>query len=91
MQAAYPYLGPIYSNTVPAIAMVFVMMVAATWLLLHAASQWARTRSEVKLLQRLPNAAQLAARLQQHQQQQHATNGSGYDVAKSLQTPLPSV
>jgi hypothetical protein len=59
--------------------MVFTMLAAATWLLLHAASQWARTRSEAKLLQRLPNAAQLAAA--QHNQQQGAGNGAaGGDV-----------
>ncbi|WIA44257.1 hypothetical protein OEZ86_010560 [Tetradesmus obliquus] len=61
VKAAYPHLGPIYRNAVPAAGMVVAMLAAATWLLLHAASQWARTRSEAKLLTRLPNAAQLAA------------------------------
>jgi hypothetical protein len=58
--------------------MVFTMLAAATWLLLHAASQWARTRSEAKLLQRLPNAAQLAAA--QHNQEQQAMGNGGGDV-----------
>lgn len=60
-QDVYPYLGTIWKNTVPALITAFLMMVALTWLLLHAASQWARTRSEVKLLHRLPSAAHLAA------------------------------
>ncbi|KAF6252860.1 hypothetical protein COO60DRAFT_493251 [Scenedesmus sp. NREL 46B-D3] len=75
VKAAYPHLGPIYRNAVPALGLVFTMLAAATWLLLHAASQWARTRSEAKLLQRLPNAAQLAAA--QHHQQQVAGGGHG--------------
>jgi hypothetical protein len=96
-QAAYPHLGSIYRNAVPAMGMVFTMLAAATWLLLHAASQWARTRSEAKLLQRLPNAAQLAAA-------QHNGNGqqgaSGNELGKGLpvtqmdaakQSQLPAV
>eukprot|EP00879_Flechtneria_rotunda_P000453 GHRR01000552.1.p1 GENE.GHRR01000552.1~~GHRR01000552.1.p1 ORF type:complete len:481 (+),score=157.91 GHRR01000552.1:293-1735(+) len=62
---AYPYLGEIFNNAIPAMGLAFAMMVGATWLLLHAASQWARTRSEAKLLARIPNAAQIAARQQQ--------------------------
>jgi hypothetical protein len=42
------------------------MMVASTWLLLHAASQWGRTRAEAKLLGRIPHAAQHALALQRH-------------------------
>eukprot|EP00882_Tetradesmus_deserticola_P017598 GHRQ01018854.1.p1 GENE.GHRQ01018854.1~~GHRQ01018854.1.p1 ORF type:complete len:298 (+),score=119.97 GHRQ01018854.1:738-1631(+) len=68
VKAAYPHFGAIYRNAGIALALLAAMLAAATWLLLHAASQWARTRSEAKLLQRLPNAAQLAA-VQQGQQQ----------------------
>jgi hypothetical protein len=94
LQAAYPHLGSIYRNAVPAMGMVFTMLAAATWLLLHAASQWARTRSEAKLLQRLPNAAQLAAA--QHNSNQQGASGNGLgkglpvtqmDAAKQSQLP----
>jgi hypothetical protein len=92
LQAAYPHLGSIYRNAVPAMGMVFTMLAAATWLLLHAASQWARTRSEAKLLQRLPNAAQLAAA--QHNTNQQGANSLGkglpvtqMDAAKQSQLP----
>jgi hypothetical protein len=88
-------MGAIYRNAVPAMGMVFTMLAAATWLLLHAASQWARTRSEAKLLQRLPNAAQLAAAQHNSNNQQGASgNGLGkglpvtqMDAAKQAQLP----
>lgn len=41
------------------------MTVASTWLLLHAASQWARTRTEAKLLHRIPHAAKHALAVKQ--------------------------
>jgi hypothetical protein len=44
---------------------LFAMMVAASWLLLHAASQWGRTRAEAKLLERIPHAAKHALGMQQ--------------------------
>lgn len=61
VQAAYPHLQQVYRDVGPALVCVFLMMTAATWLLLHSASQWSRTRCEAKLLSRLPNAAVLAA------------------------------
>lgn len=70
------------------------MMIASTWLLLHAASQWARTRSEVKLLQRLPCAAQLASSGGGAAGQHHGMNGHGLPVSgvyHHQQTPLPAV
>lgn len=84
VKAAYNYFGPIYANAVPAIGLAFTMMVASTWLLLHAASQWARTRSEVKLLQRLPNAAQLAAQMQHQQVQGAGHDSSSIDMGKVM-------
>lgn len=50
-QAAYPYIAKIYQEAVPTIVCLFLMTVACTWLLLHAASQWARTRTEVRMVQ----------------------------------------
>lgn len=60
-QAAYPHLSSVYSSASGAIVAAMLMLVASSWLLLHAAAQWARTRSEAKLLRRLPTAADLAA------------------------------
>lgn len=65
-QAAYPHVAKIYSEALPTIITLFLMTIASTWLLLHAASQWARTRSEAKLLHRIPHAAKHALALQQH-------------------------
>jgi hypothetical protein len=88
LKDAYPHWAPVWTNIIPAIILVFLMMVASTWLLLHAASQWARTRSEVKLLQRLPCAAQLASRGAIGQQHQGA---NGLPVSGVYQQPLPAV
>lgn len=65
-QAAYPHVSKIYSEALPTILTLFLMTIASTWLLLHAASQWARTRSEAKLLHRIPHAAKHALALQKH-------------------------
>eukprot|EP00775_Hariotina_reticulata_P001789 gene1789-2123_t len=59
VKAAYPYLQQVFRDVGPALVCVFLMMVSASWLLLHSASQWSRTRCEAKLLSRLPNAAAL--------------------------------
>lgn len=66
-QAAYPHVAKIYSQAIPTIITLFLMTIASTWLLLHAASQWARTRSEAKLLHRIPHAAKHALAVQQQQ------------------------
>jgi hypothetical protein len=54
-QAAYPYIAKIYQEAVPTIVCLFLMTVACTWLLLHAASQWARTRTEVRACRKVMN------------------------------------
>lgn len=53
------------------------MTIASTWLLLHAASQWARTRSEAKLLHRIPHAAKHALALQKHAHSSAPGQGAG--------------
>ena len=77
-QAAYPYVAKIYRQAIPTIVMMFLMTIASTWLLMHAASQWARTRTEAKLLHRIPHAAKHALALQHSQQYANGgTDSSG--------------
>jgi hypothetical protein len=76
-QAAYPYVAQIYSQALPTILTLFLMTIASTWLLMHAASQWGRTRSEAKLLQRIPHAAKHALSAYNQQQQQQGGGGFG--------------
>lgn len=75
-QAAYPHVAKIYSHAIPTIVTLLLMTIASTWLLLHAASQWARTRTEAKLLHRIPHAAKHALAMQQSRQL-HMGGGAG--------------
>ena len=59
--AALPHLNRAWRAALPAVGALFFMYAGATWLLLHGASQWARTRNEAKLMARIPGAAAAAA------------------------------
>lgn len=60
-QAAYPHMSRVYGQAVAATIPLFLMLLSATWLLMHAASQWGRTRAEAKLMARIPHAARVGA------------------------------
>jgi hypothetical protein len=83
-QAAYPYVAQIYSQALPTLLTLFLMTVASTWLLMHAASQWGRTRSEAKLLERIPHAAKHALSACNQQQQQGGGGFGGSPAAGGL-------
>lgn len=57
VKSGSPYLPGVITNLLPAAITLVLMYVGATWLLLHGAAQWARTRTEAKLLHRVPAAA----------------------------------
>lgn len=55
--AAIPHLRTAWENIIPAVLALVFMYIGASWLLLHGAAQWARTRTEAKLMGRIPGAA----------------------------------
>jgi hypothetical protein len=61
VRAALPFFKRTYPKLIPAIAGEALMFAAATWLLLHAASMWGRTRTEGKLLRQAHGHTQGAA------------------------------
>jgi hypothetical protein len=61
VRAALPFFKRTYPKLIPAIAGEALMFAAATWLLLHAASMWGRTRTEGKLLRQAHGHSQGAA------------------------------
>lgn len=62
-QASIPYLRKAWQSVIPAVIALVFMYIGASWLLMHGAAQWARTRNEAKLMARIPGAsvAQAAA------------------------------
>lgn len=61
MEAALPYTRKAWQSILPAIVALIFMYIGASWLLMHGAAQWARTRNEAKLMTRIPAAAAAAA------------------------------
>lgn len=57
VEAALPHLNTAWRNIIPSVIALIFMYIGASWLLMHGASQWARTRSEAKLMGRIPGAA----------------------------------
>jgi hypothetical protein len=57
VQAALPFLNRAWKAIIPSVIALIFMYIGASWLLMHGAAQWARTRSEAKLMARIPGAA----------------------------------
>ena len=56
VEAAMPYVSATLPLLAPAMGAALCMWIGGTWLLMHGVSQWGRTRTEGKLMRRVPGA-----------------------------------
>jgi hypothetical protein len=61
VEAAMPYVSATLPLLMPAMGAALCMWIGGTWLLMHGVSQWGRTRTEGKLMRRVPGAVAAAA------------------------------
>jgi hypothetical protein len=83
--AAQPHFRAASDALFPAVAALAFMYIGASWLLMHGAAQWARTRTEVKLMGRIPGAAAAAAAAQD------AATKASADAVATMQGPVATV
>jgi hypothetical protein len=84
IEAAIPYFRSSWQALFPAVAALVFMYMGASWLLMHGAAQWARTRTEVKLMGRIPGAAASAAAAAAH-------DAAAKDAVSAMSPPLATV